>query len=497
MAEERHVALYYVDRALGSFLADPGEKGGPRNVWETVGVSPSEPGGISGQMLCNGNYFTCYACAGTYRALAAEGPGGSQDRLEDRRRTYVQCLGEAKSTFTANKHKERLRLEKAAGGGRASKKRDQAGRLHLEKRDQAWVRDSFDGWMLPSVSSDAVGSLRSVLKRTRGPNRGETDSALGDAVERVLGEIEFYQELRELKGDVGRLVKKNYMSDSEEGRRLKCYHKLLPIWVYTQCLHASSHDCGLLLNLYNVDFWSSKKRIESLVDELCVCFEHDAPLAERDLVKEFCELVCYAAKRCEEDLDDIKNAFLAECQTESPTVRELFEQSLREEWSAPDWAQNRAELIWLVLVSCCKGLAIALEEDDRKTDDCLGGDEARLDSNELGSGSGYLPLHVNEGGRDFPSVNLKLLVDCPDGVICVLGHLYDDRFWEVVWMRSAYRLLEDFVTPEAHLGSREEIEAGKPRALLARLWETTESFDRPSCGWDSPLQLLSPVEAVA
>ena len=471
MTEERHVALYYVDRALRSFLGDPNEKGGPKNVWETVGVSPSEPGGISGQMLCNGNYFTCYACAGTYRALATEGPGGSQDKLDDRRRTYVQCLGEAKCTFSAYKHKERLRLEKTAGGGHASKKRDQAGRLHLEKYNQAWVRDSFDDWMLPSVSADAVDHL---LKMTRKPNRGGTAFALGDAVERVLGEIEFYQELRDDNFD---LVKEKIGTDSKEGRRLKCYRKLLPIWVYTQCLHASSYDCGLLLNLYNVDFWGRKNRIESLVDELCVCFERDAPLAERNLVKDFRDMASYAAKCCEEDLDNIEKDFLVECQTESPTVRELFEKSLREEWDVPTWAQNRAELIWLVLVSCCKGLAIALEEDDRTTDDCLDGNEARLDSNELGPGSGYLSLHVNEGGRDFPSVNLKLSEDCSEGVIRVLGHLYDDRFWNVVWAESACRLLSDLFTPDAHMGSPEQVDAGRPEGLLARLWDAASWFD--------------------
>ena len=474
MAEERHVALYYVDSALGSFLADPDEKGGPRNVWETVGVSPSEPGGISGQMLCNGNYFTCYACAGTHRALATEGPGGSQEKLKNRRETYVQCLGEAKSAFTVNKRKERLRLEKAAGEGHAPKRRDQAGRLHLEKYDQAWVRDSFDDWMLPSVSSDAVDYLRLVLKWTREPNRGGTAFALGDAVERALGEIEFYQELRD---DACPLVKAKFGPDSKEGRRLKCYRKLLPIWVYTQCLHASSYDCGLLLNLYNVDFWGRKERIESLVDELCACFELDAPLAERDLVGEFRTSALDAANRCMNDIDLIEEAFLAECQTESPTVRELFEKSLREEWDAPEWAQNRAELIWLVLVSCCKGLAVALGEDDRTTDDCLDGDGARLDSNELGPGSGYLPLHVSEGGRDFPSVNLKLSEDCPEGVICVLGHLYDDRFWKVVWTESACRLLGDLFTPDAHMGSPEQVDAGRPEGLLARLWDAASWFD--------------------
>lgn len=499
MAAKNHIALYYASDSLGKFLSssygkrDPKKSGPVKNVWEMVGVRPSEGMGLSDQMLTNGNYFTCYACADTYALLSAEREDVPEawGTLEERRRAYADLLNKAKGNFSLAKYRK---AEDAS-----PKKRDQSGRFKYDKLDLERIDEKFSNeWIFPRLSKDAVKELGEAVERGAAAEQGSVDAALGRIAERILDEAKFYEDLYENRVP---LVEEAFGEDSDERRRLDCFRTLLPIWVYTQCLHAISSVDGLPLNLplnlYNIGFWECEDDVRSLVDELCKRFEDDKVSSGRR-VEEFKTRALELAKSCAFDMEKIERAFRGGRQAKTPTIRELFEGSLNGKLRVPDWAERRGELIWLIVVSCCVSIERALEVMDRKTSDCLEGDESLLDANELGRGSGSLPLHVSEGNRDLPSASLRLAADAPeDEVLCVLGHAYESRFWEVVWPESAHRLLEDFFMPEAHLGSREEVEAGDPRALLARLWETAESFGRRPVGRPSSLRGLSHVEAVA
>lgn len=523
MAAKNHIALYYASDSLGKFLSssygkrDPKKSGPVKNVWEMVGVRPSEGMGLSDQMLTNGNYFTCYACADAYALLSVEREDVPEawGTLEERRRAYADLLNKAKGNFSLAKYRkaegdsqktegdsqkadddpQKAEGDSQKAEGASPKKRDQSGRFKYDKLDLERIDEKFSNeWIFPRLSKDAVKELSEAVERGAAAEQGSVDAALGRIAERILDEAKFYEDLYENRVP---LVEEAFGEDSDERRKLDCFRTLLPIWVYTQCLHANSSDDGLPLNLYNVGFWDYEDDVRSLVDELCKRFEDDK-LSDRECVEAFRKRALELAKSCAFDMEKIERAFRSGRQAKTPTIRELFEGSLNGKLRVPDWAERRGELIWLIVVSCCVSIERALEVMDRKTSDCLEGDESLLDSNELGRGSGSLPLHVSEGNRDLPSANLRLAADAPeDEILCVLGHAYESRFWEVVWLESAHRLLEDFFMPEVHLGSREEVEVGEPRALLARLWETAESFGRRQVGRTSPLRGLSRVEAVA
>ncbi len=544
MAAKNHIALYYASHSLGEFLSDsygkrktkesePAESGcemvsapsneealpssesePAKNVWEIVGVHPSEGMGISDQMLTNGNYFTCYACADTYALLSAEREGAPEawGTLEERRRAYAELLNKAKRNFSLARHKKTE--------GFSPKKRDQSGRLRYGDLDRVRIDEKFcNEWIFPRLSEDAVKELGEAVDRGAAAEQGSIDAALGRIAERILDEAKFYEDLYENRVHLDENL---WDEDSDERRKLDCFRVLVPIWVYTQCCHANSSVNGipldLPLNLYNVNFWEDKDAVAGLVEELCERFLEDGQLSGRVLVKKFEEVALELANACANDIQTIEDDFKQECQKETLTIRELFEESLSGKLLLKDWAKWRGALIWLIIVSCCVSIQQALEgvksmipagptdlaEDsalkglfdrnknpvgERKTSDCLEGDESLLDANELGRGSGSLPLHISEGNCDLPSMSLRLAADAPkDEVLCVLGHAYESCFWEVYWQKIARKLLGDFFIPEVHLGSREKIGAGEPGPLLARLWKTTESLD---------LRGLSRVEAVA
>lgn len=521
MASKDYTALYDASNSLGKFLNDSYGNSGKRkskeselvesvcemvsvpssegadlssesepakNVWKMVGLRPSEGMGVSDQMLTNGNYFTCYACADTYALLSDERKDAPEawGTLEERRRVYAGLMNKAKGNYSRANHTN----------AEGAPPRDQTGKLKHGSLDQAKIREKFyGGWIFPRLSEDAVSELSDAVERGAEAGEGSVDATLGRVAQRILDEAKFYKDLYENdKRDKSvRLVEDAFGRDSDERRKLDCFRVLLPIWVYTQCLYANYSDNGLPLNLplnlYNVHFWENESAVASLVEKLCKRFEDDG-LSGNERVEDFRKRALELAKGCALDVEKVESAFRGGRKTETPTIRELFEDSLKNRFHAPDWAERRGELIWLIVVSCCVSIERALEVMERKTSDCLEGDESLLDANELGRGSGRLPLHISEGNRDLPSVSLKLSADAPeDEVLCVLGHAYEPRFWEVVWPESAHRLLGDFFKPEAHLGSREEIRAGEPRGLLARLWETTKSFDLRGLSRDDAVAL--------
>lgn len=514
MAGGHHLALYCVSEALATYLSaecgkrGSGQAGSVKNVWEIVGVSPSEGMGLADQMLTNGNYFVCYASAGTYALLAEDAAivDGGWPELDQRRSAYAERIGNAKRSFSYVQHAEwlrkrdeaRRRREEATQRGEKvpPETRDQAGRIKYARYDQGWIRKTFyKKWIFPSLSRDAAECLEEVAAEGLAARPASPEAVLGEVAARILREARFYEDLRQNRIP---LVEEAFGEDSDERRLLDCFQRLLPIWVYTQCLHANSDVEGLLLNLYNHDFWRCGDAVKGLARRLAEVFGLSAPLSERNLVKEFVDRVDELATHCDEDAEEILRAFERGCQSESATVPELFDDSLRGRWSAPPWAQRRADLIWLFIVSSCVGLERALGGVDRFTADCLDQAELRLGARELGAGSGDLPLHISEGGCDFPSVNLRLSADNQaDGVICLLGHAYDSGFWEVVWARSAYELMRNFFTPEAHLGTREQIAAGNPRGLLARLWEKASMVDPRSEERVGGLEWLLRLEEVA
>ena len=548
MAAKNHIALYYASVSLGKFLSysygkrDSKKSGPVKNVWEMVGVRPSEGMGLSDQMLTNGNYFTCYACADTYALLSVEREDVPEawGTLEERRRAYADLLNKAKGNFSLAKYRKAEGAPQKAEGapqkadddpqkaegdpqeaeGASPKKRDQSGRFKYDKLDLERIDEKFSNeWIFPRLSKDAVKELSEAVDRGAEAEQGSVDAALGRIAERILDEAKFYEDLYENRVP---LVEENWNEESDERIKLDCFWTLLPIWVYTQCLHAIDYVDGLPLNLplnlYNIGFWEKESAVQELINRLCNRFLDDGQLSGRDLVNKFKEEALKLAEACAKDTQTIEDDFMRGRQTETSTVRELFEKSLKGKLRLPDWAKWRGALIWLIIVSCCVSIERALEgvksmipfdpakeradlkdiAKERRTSACLEGDDSLLDANELGRGSGGLPLHVSEGNRDLPSTSLRLATDAlEDEILCVLGHAYESRFWEVVWLKSTHGLLEDFFMSEIHLGSREEVEAGDPRGLLARLWETAESFGRRSVGRTSPLRGLSRVEAVA
>ena len=110
------VPIHYVSQAIGSYLtALYGARnagGGLENPWRLLGTRPSEAGAVADQMVSNGSYFTSYACAGTYRLLAA---GGAQyGPVEERRKLYAGLLGPLRRTT------RKARFVRAARGGTAA-----------------------------------------------------------------------------------------------------------------------------------------------------------------------------------------------------------------------------------------------------------------------------------------------------------------------------------------------------------------------------------------
>ena len=193
MAAKNHIALYYASDSLGKFLSssygkrDPKKSGPVKNVWEMVGVRPSEGMGLSDQMLTNGNYFTCYACADAYALLSVEREDVPEawGTLEERRRAYADLLNKAKGNFSLAKYRK--------AEGASPKKRDQSGRFKYDKLDLERIDEKFSNeWIFPRLSKDAVKELSEAVDRGAAAEQGSVDAALGRIAERILDEAKFY-----------------------------------------------------------------------------------------------------------------------------------------------------------------------------------------------------------------------------------------------------------------------------------------------------------------
>lgn len=468
------VPIHQVSLAIGSYLTalygarNAGGELKLENPWKLLGATPSELGAVADQMVSNGNYFTSYACAGTYELFSVDDGHDMPD--SKRQQIYEDLLGPLRRKTRMARSFARAEEDERPAGTR----RDGSGRLRLGEKKPAWVRKKFyDVWTLPPTDPELERGLATSLKRLgvmrdRGiavPFRGELEGVLG----RVLDEIRFYQELRR---------EANAAERGGGGRELTIledYRTLLPIWVYTQRAHADEECNGLPMNLYDLDFWSYRPSAEdgesagslpALVESLRKCFEQDAQLAGQGLVERFAARAEELFERCAND--DVEGgpsmAFEEGHGVDSPTVRELFGR-LRagEKDVVPAWAQNRAELIWLVMVSSCVGLEAALGSSETRTADELALVETLLDADELGRGSGVVPLGSRVGRRDAGSFDLDLGEDAPEeGAACVLGRERDPRFWPL-WAARAKELLGAFFRPETHL------DATVPDGLLARL----------------------------
>ena len=476
-----HVPIYYVSQAIRSYLtALYGARnagGGPKNPWELLGTRPSEAGAVADQMVSNGSYFTSYACAGTYRLLAA---GNAQDALvEERRRLYAGLLGPLRRTT----HKARF-VRAARGGTAAGARRDGSGRLRLGEKSQGWVRKKFyEAWVLPPTDHELEERLVESLGKLDGAREGSLAACLRGVLERVLDEVRLYQELRreaeaaEERGEASR-----------ELMLLEDYRALLPIWVYTQRTHAHEECEGLPVNLYNLDFWSYSPFVEdgegeaslpALAGHLGVCFEQDAQLVGQGLVERFAQRTEELFERCVRDDEDgwPSMAFEDGCDVDAPSVRELLAR-LRagEKGVVPAWAVNRAELIWLIMVSSCVGLEAALGGSGAQTADELAAAEELLDSDELGRGSGVVPLSSRVGPHGAGSFDLDLGDEVGDeGVVCVLGRERAPGFW-APWTTRAKELLGAFFLPETHLDAR------VPGGLVARLQDAASAHFDVSTG---------------
>lgn len=450
------VPIHYVSQAIGSYLtALYGARnagGGLENPWRLLGTRPSEAGAVADQMVSNGSYFTSYACAGTYRLLAA---GGAQyGPVEERRKLYAGLLGPLRRTT------RKARFVRAARGGTAAgARRDGSGRLRLGEKSQGWVRKKFyEAWVLPPTDHELEKRLVESLGKLDGAREGSLAACLRGVLERVLDEVRLYQELRreaeaaEERGEASR-----------ELMLLEDYRALLPIWVYTQRTHAHEECEGLPVNLYNLDFWSYRPFAEdgegrgslpALVDDLRSCFEQDAQLAGQGLVERFVQRVDDLFEQCARDDESggPSLAFEDGCDVDTPSVRELLARlQAGEKGVVPAWAVNRAELIWLIMVSSCVGLEAALGGGGTQTADELAAAEELLDSDELGRGSGVVPLSSRVGSHGAGSLDLDLGDEAGDeGVVCVLGRERDPGFW-TPWAVRAKELLGEFFLPETHL----------------------------------------------
>lgn len=486
------VPIYHVSRALGSYLTDlyGARNAGDHvaNPWVLVGIGPNEAGAIADQMVSGGNYFTCYASAFTNLILSTEDDGQRprpQEEVDLLRKLYAKILGGAKRRPARGRNQAQPQEE----GADPSERRDTTGRLRLSEKKQRWVREQFyKEWVYPPIAQEVEDYLMSVL----GESQQSRFAKIAEGViERALGELRFYRDLRKSV---------NALSDdgSRERRLLEDYRTLLPLWVYTQRTHASEDDPGLLLNLYDLDFWSydpgeGEAPLERLVDELCGCFIDDGALAGEARVEEFRFRAEDLFRRCVDEAEMADRAFETGRRTESSTIEHLFQRS-RETGRAvvPAWAQHRAELIWLIMVSSCVGLEAALGPSDRATADDLIVSDQRLDDDCLGRGSGAVPLSVRVGRRDVGSFDLRLADDAPDGlVVCVLGRERDPRFW-TSWADRAKELLGMFFQPETHLDEKD------PDGLPARLKAAIGSrFDASTREGRTALKEFARLEAIA
>lgn len=476
------VPIYYVSQTIGSYLtgfygarnADEGIK----NPWRLLGTRPSEAGAVADQMVSNGSYFTSYACAGTYRLLAA---GNAQDGpIEARRKLYAGLLGPLRRTT----HKARRFVRAAKDVTGAGAGRDGSGRLRLGERKQGWVRERFyEAWVLPPTDHELEERLLESLGKLDGARAGSLAACLRGVLERVLDEVRLYQELRrEAEAAEGR------GEASRELMLLEDYRALLPIWVYTQRTHAHEECEGLPVNLYDIDFWSYRPFAEdgegggslpALVGHLRVCFEQDAQVVGQGLVERFEQRVDELFERCVRDDEEgwPSMAFEDGCDVDAPSVRELLAR-LRagERGVVPAWAVNRGELIWLIMVSSCVGLEAALGGGGAQTADELAAAEELLDADELGRGSGVVPLSSWVGSRGAGSFDLDLGDEASDeGVVCVLGRERDPGFW-TPWASRAKELLGAFFLPEMHLDAR------VPGGLVTRLHDAASAHFDVSTG---------------
>ena len=488
MAEKKGgcIPLYYVNYALRAYLeslykpksmdSHTANSVTLENPWKLVGMRPYELGAVADQMISNGSYFTSYACAGTYRLLSQES-GGLGD-MKSRRALCAGLWGKARRTTNLARSVTKKAGRGAGAEAAPSARLGNVGRLRLSEKGPGYARAPFfDEWILPPADPETERFLETYLERFEGEEVSKAAAAFRGVLERMLGEMRFYR----------RLIEEAERSEAS-GRRgrelvlLDDYRTLLPIWVYTQRTHAYEEHEGLPVNLYNLDFWSYRPyeddgavqgTVPVLIEDLLACFARDRHSVDLGLVERFDERAAELFDRCV--LDDKLGApdddFDAGRAVDSPTVEELFGRLRSGERDVvPAWAHNRAELIWLIMVSCCVGLKEALGPSDISTADGLMLTEGRLGSAELGRGSGVVPLSKVVGKRDAGSFDLRLDDAAKDGVVCVLGREYKTDFWNR-WQVRAKELLEEFFCSETHL-DEEGVDS-----LATRVRSVAQSFD--------------------
>lgn len=423
--------------------------------WKTVGISPSEPKGVADQLLTNGSYFTCYASAATCRLLDP-GLDVTDEELGRRRRTYVELFYNAQESRQKDSR---------------IKTRDQRGKIKQETVKDT-RKDFYDKWVFPCCSSsNTVEGLRDALDASsNNPLAGEWEQA----IVRMLDEVAFYQELRQ--GD-NELARECFEEDLER-YLLDCQRVLLPICVYTQCLHASASDPMLPLNLYTIDFWAcdppaGTPSVRTFVEQICTSSESEVPSR---LIDEYRETALSLFEQCVNDAAEVEEAFDKhhDCD-DTPSVRELFEQSLWGEWKAPEWARRRGELIGMVLRAIFVGLRSGLEREldsgFRGTADEFLQDEGRLGGDALGKGSGYVPMSLRIGGEELSFPRLDLRCDVPDGVVHVLGRAYGSGHWDALTRQVRNSLSSPWSDLVGGM-----LDASDPASLVSRLRAHAEGY---------------------
>lgn len=442
--------LYLLSQAVNEYLGTLSPEESP---WAEVGVVPSAGIYLADQLVSSGNYFTCYACAQTARLLEVRGGG-----LEERRARYATVLGAAKKSSST------LRL---------------AGLHGSSAKDMGWIREGFyEDWAFPPTGK----KVRSALECARD---GE-DELCAAAAARMLDELDLYVSLRDGTSD---LLPMEQREAPLSARVLWCYRRLLPIWVLTQCAHASAGGVGMPLNIYDLGFWTcapegATSPVLELVGRLCAHFELD-PLARGDEVSEFVRRARLAFELCSDLADEAEEYREAAWSRDLPSVRELLRARLEGRLRVPRWAMARARLMELILVASFVGIGAALRGDEEAaTGSWLDEAGTRMSGAKLGRGSGVVPLALMDSVSDLAvrSAVIDLGPAVEDGPVALFGSAYASGHW-VLWRSRAKELLGRFFSPAFHL------DADDPGSLLSRVLEATAPYAPDARGLGRFLQL--------
>lgn len=480
-AEKWHPAPYYVSRALANYIKGEG------NPWKDIGLSPNEPGAIADQLITNGRHYAFSASDMTAQLLHSDGLVVSP-QLEKNREEYRDCFGDL------------YKVDPKASVGPKVEGRDTRGRIKWTGKTPI-SKSFFDKWIFPPSDESIEETIIKRIEAREKAEFGDSESRafpvqFYDELERRLEELRFYRRLR--NGEQCS-VHNEYENLSLERYLLDCYKRLLPIWIYVQCLPVEEGSVDHPLNLYNLDFWSweteGKAPVLKLVDDLCECFDRDSLAYGRESIEDFRKLAKELFENCTWDEGELKKDRKRYSPGSVSSVEELFEESLCGEFDLPQWATDRAKIIGLIIVGSFVGVQAGLDFADEWRDpntlDEIQQEEEILDSDELRVGSGEVPLLVRLPGErpDVQVLDLRGPLSVPRPLF-VFGGREAGELWGSQWGPKAREYVRgSLFSPAAYL------DPDSPQSLFCRLCGRLEHFNWGRSGFSELEEVRSGLAA--